>query len=810
MAIPRRTLTTIVVFALLALLGLVSAATTAPQAHAASAAPQAHAAAAAGTTIAVNGASAGAAFGGIGAISGGGGNSRLLTDYPAAQQQQILDYLFKPGYGADLQILKVEIGGDTNSTDGSESSHMHSASTVDCNTGYEWWLMEQAKALNPSIRLYGLAWGAPGWIGGGNFWSTDMVNYLVSWLGCAKSHGLTINYLGGWNERGYNIAWYEQLRSTLNADGYSAVQIVGADSDWSIAGDIASNPTFAAAVSIIGVHYPCQGGDGGSADTCPGNATATSTGKPLWASENGSQDLNSGAPALIRSITRGYVDAGLTAYINWPVVAAVYPDLPYSTDGLVLANQPWSGAYSVGESLWATAQVTQFTQPGWQFLNTGSGYLGGSESNGSYVSLKSTNGSDYSTIIETTTATAAQTVNVNVSGGLSTGTVHVWATDVNAPTAANTFVQQASITPSGGSYSLTVQPGYIYTLTTTTGQGQGTAASPAQSTLGLPYSDNFDSDTVDQQPRYLSQQQGAFEVEPCAGGRSGRCVQQQAAVQPIEWDGNSNPYTVGGNLSWANYTVSADALIQQAGAVQLLGRVGTQHSFGPAGINEYYLQVSNTGAWSIVRNNTSDTLTTLASGTVAALGTGTWHHLALTFNGTAISAAIDGTTVGSVTDAAYRSGMIGLGTSGYQTDQFDNLSVALVGSATTAGPIVAGDDTAECVNDNAGSSANGTAVQMWDCNGSATSQSWTMESNGTIGINGKCMDITGASTANGALIEEWTCNGGANQQWLAVNGELVNPGSGKCLDDPGFNTTQGTQLDLWTCNGGSNQQWSVP
>ncbi len=177
--------------------------------------------ASAATAITVNGTSAGRTFDGIGAISGGGGNSRLLTDYPAAEQTQILDYLFKPGYGADLQILKVEIGGDTNSTDGSESSIEHASGSINCSAGYNWWLMEQAKALNPAIKLYGLAWGAPGWIGGGNFWSTDMINYLVSWLNCAKSHGLTINYLGGWNERGYNIAWYEQLRSTLNADGYS-------------------------------------------------------------------------------------------------------------------------------------------------------------------------------------------------------------------------------------------------------------------------------------------------------------------------------------------------------------------------------------------------------------------------------------------------------------------------------------------------------------------------------------------------------------------------------------------------------------
>ena len=93
---------------------------------------------AATTAISVNGASGGRTFDGIGAISGGGGNSRLLIDYPEPERGQILDYLFKPGYGADLQILKMEIGGDTNSTDGSESSIEHTAGSVDCTTGYEW------------------------------------------------------------------------------------------------------------------------------------------------------------------------------------------------------------------------------------------------------------------------------------------------------------------------------------------------------------------------------------------------------------------------------------------------------------------------------------------------------------------------------------------------------------------------------------------------------------------------------------------------------------------------------------------------
>ena len=64
-------------------------------------------------------------FDGIGALSGGGGVTRLLIDYPAQLQSDILDWLFKPGVGAALQIIKVEIGGDSQSTEGTEQSHEH-------------------------------------------------------------------------------------------------------------------------------------------------------------------------------------------------------------------------------------------------------------------------------------------------------------------------------------------------------------------------------------------------------------------------------------------------------------------------------------------------------------------------------------------------------------------------------------------------------------------------------------------------------------------------------------------------------------
>ena len=68
----------------------------------------------------------GRTFDGIGGISGGGATSRLLVNYKEPFRSQILDFLFKPQFGASLHILKVEIGGDAQSTEGTEHSHMHS------------------------------------------------------------------------------------------------------------------------------------------------------------------------------------------------------------------------------------------------------------------------------------------------------------------------------------------------------------------------------------------------------------------------------------------------------------------------------------------------------------------------------------------------------------------------------------------------------------------------------------------------------------------------------------------------------------
>jgi len=764
--------------------------------------------ASAATTITVDGAVSGRTFDGVGAISGGGGNSRLLIDYPAAQRSQILDYLFKPNYGAAVQLLKLEIGGDANSTDGSEPSHEHVRGDINCNVGYEFWLGEQAVARNPNIKLVALPWTAPGWIGNHSFWTQDMIDYDISWLNCAKGHGLTISYLGGWNERGHDSGWYKNLRTSLNAAGYASVQIVGDDSGWSMADEFAGDPTLKTAVGVLGNHYVC--GYLSQADSCSTTQNARSSGKPLWASEFGSQDDNSGVVPYIRTVNRGYLDAEISGYLNWPLIAAITPNLPYATVGLMDAGSPWSGSYRVGKNLWANAHYAQFTQPGWKYLNnSASGYLGGNRANGSYVSLKSPNNTDYSTIYETSGTTAAQTVNVTVAGGLSTGTVHVWSTDMGSSNPADYFVKQADLNPANGSYSLTLQPNRIYTLTTTTGQAKGTATSPASTALPLPYADNFDSYANRSQAKYVSDMQASYEVRDCAAGRTGKCLQQVAPVQPINWQDDSDAFTLVGDPAWSNYTVSADVNMQQAGTVTLLGRANTQNR-PQSHQAAYQLRISNTGAWAIAKNSTGGALTTLTSGSHAALGLNSWHTIKLAFSGTQITATLDGTALGSIVDGSFGTGQVGLGVVGYQSDQFDNLSVTANGSGNgNIGGVLRGQESGRCVDVPGATQTNSTTVALWDCTG-GSNQTWTANPARQLTVYGtKCLDVNGAGTADGTAVQIYDCNGGSNQQWTVnSDGTVVGVGSGKCLDATGHGTANGTLLEIWTCTGGTNQKWA--
>lgn len=564
------------------------------------------------------------------------------------------------------------------------------------------------------------------------------IQYITDWLGCAKQRGLTFAYMGGWNEKGgWTAAWWKDLRAALDQHGFSGVKLVAADqvSSFSdVSGAMAQDADFAKAVSAIGEHYPC-GWNGPTPisdypnveTSCPSSQAAQALNTPLWASEQGSMSYNAGGLPMARADNIDYVDGRMTASINWPVVASAYPDVGFADQGLVMANEPWTGSYDVGLSTWVTAHTTQFAQPGWQYLDGASGYLGGQTSDqvGSYVTLKSPGGKDWSSVVETTRATGPQTVKLTVSGGLSTRPVHVWSTNLVSGDRSQWFAQGRTLVPDAhGTVTMTLQPNYLYSFTTTTGQHKGSTAVPASKPLPLPYSDSFTTGTQGQQARYLATMEGAFTVEPCAG-RAGKCVQMDTPAKPLEWQSNIQtpyPYTVGGSAAWSNYQVSADVRNAKPGSVGILGRQsnlgGTEED--PSRVHYYSLTLSDTGAWSINRaDGSGKPAASLTGGTVSsAAGLKTWHNLALTFAGSLIYASVDGTTVGSVTDTSFSAGKVGLVAGGYLAgEQYDNLKVSTLTDPAVPVTLPPGTHTPESVT-NVSYATIGGAVNQWQYSGS--------------------------------------------------------------------------------------------
>lgn len=645
----------------------------------------------------------GRVFDGIGALSAGA-SSRLLIDYPEPQRSEILDFLFKPKFGASLQINKVEIGGDMNSTDGSEPSHMRTEDDENYHRGYEWWLMVESKKRNPAVKLHGLAWGAPNWINPkpedpekanvwaapnwtnpkvpnpneGTVWSKQFNTYLINWVRGAKSvHNLDIDGLGGWNERGFDVEWYKQFRKALNNADLSKVQVVCDDGlGWEVGDAMKKDPEFAASFDVVGMHY--------SLDNVPNPQrwqVCYDSGKPLWDSETGSAPYNSkGAKKLVKTFNRCYINNRLTGFINWATIWSVFPGLICHGHGLMLANEPWSGYYKVGVSIWAVAHTTQFTQPGWQYLDSACAYIEGSPSNGSFVALRSPDKHDFTLVAETVDATKPSSVTFALKGDFATVPLHVVRTDLNSRFEKDWFVNQRDILTEDGRFTITFDPGCVYTVSTIAGH-KGVTTPPPSAILPLPYKEDFQSYEIGSTPKYISDQHGTFEVAQAGGGRTGKCLRQMVTAKPVFWNTDAEPGTITGSTRWRDYTVSADALLEQPGYVELVGRIGMMWNSNT--MPGYHLRLDDLGRWSLrvvyeyPAHQSPPKEKELSAGVLPkAVGTGKWHKLSMSFLGDQITASIDGQVLGEpIKDATHPLGLVGLVTGRWNTSQFMNLEV---------------------------------------------------------------------------------------------------------------------------------------
>ncbi|EPY76496.1 Galactocerebrosidase-like protein [Camelus ferus] len=467
-------------------------------------------------------------------LNGSPATSRLLVNYPEPYRSQILDYLFKPNFGASLHILKVEIGGDGQTTDGTEPSHMHYALDEDYFRGYEWWLMKEAKKRNSNITLMGLPWSFPGWLGKGFNW--PYVNrqltayYVVTWIVGAKHyHDLDIDYIG-------------VLRRMLNYQGLQQVKIIASDNLWEpISASMLHDPELLEVIDVIGAHYP-------------GTHTvkdARLTKKKLWSSEDFSTSNNDvGAGCWGRILNQNYINGYMTATIAWNLVASYYEQLPYGRCGLMTAQEPWSGHYAVEAPIWISAHTTQFTQPGWYYLKT----VGHLEKGGSYVAL--TDGLGNLTIIIETMMRSAKATGLNTV----------------------LFVSQLN---SGGSFTLELQEDELFTLTTlTTGRKGSYPLPPKSQPFPCVYNDDFNVDYpfFSEAPNFADQT-GVFEYfmnieDP---GEHRFTLRQVLNQRPITWAADAfNTISVIGDYQWSNLTIKCDVYIEtpEKGGVFIAGRGG--------------------------------------------------------------------------------------------------------------------------------------------------------------------------------------------------------------------------------------------
>eukprot|EP00039_Didymoeca_costata_P008210 m.109132 g.109132 ORF g.109132 m.109132 type:complete len:800 (-) comp13993_c0_seq1:24-2423(-) len=522
-------------------------------------------------------------YDGHGALSAGA-SSRLLYDYEEPHRSDILDLLFLPNSGANMHMIKVEIGGDGQSTDGTEPSHMHYEDDLSCNRGYEFWLLEEARKRNPDIKTYALSWASPYWVGdqgpGGmdSYYTPQEIDYHIKWLECVKNNHSSIgniDYIGNWNERPWgNANWTKQFKDAMDKAGFTNTQIIIPDGGGigSIESAMDSDNVFHKDIGGIGVHYPCNH---------PAPELESKYNIPYWSSEDYSTVGNwDGAACWGRLLNQNYIRMNQTSTISWSLIWSVYQEgFSYFGNGLMYGMTPWSGYFeagmpgsSNGGAIWTNAHTCQFVEPGWRYLpvhSNGSGYL---QQGGSYVTLVDPTGTHFTMVLEKLEGrclrcagqvTETEAITFTLASSFNSAKLIMFLTNET-----HHFIEMTSPVITNSQFTVTIPKDSIITVSSwLNGQKKVFPDIPANKPFPVPYSDNFDSYPVDALARYFADNGGSFQVamSPISSEReSGNMVLKQWVKQEngvTRWGRNVDPVTlIGQDLNTA-ITVSVNVIV---------------------------------------------------------------------------------------------------------------------------------------------------------------------------------------------------------------------------------------------------------
>jgi galactosylceramidase len=636
--------------------------------------------------------SPGPRFDGFGAISGGGATSRLLFQYDNATVARVLDLLFLPQFGASLHHLKVEVGGDGQSSEGVEPSHLHSddAAAVDYRRGYEWRMMVEARARNPSILISALAWTWPGWVGAGTSspW-TDVnktVTYVLSWLRGARSeYGIEVDYVNAdMNERGWSAVFVKALRAALDASGFPAVKLVCGDDShaYSCAAEASSDPALRAAIVALGSHGP--------------TGTVANPPAPLWNTEI--HAFEQGGTILASMLAEGFIAQNITGGTSWNILSAYNPGLFSPDSGIFRAWWPWCGHYEQLGQLWTWSHYTQATWPGMRFLPVGSG-AGTTGGGATFVTFFDEATRSVTLVVNSPAGAAPETLDFALSGPGATGVtaLHAVRSRVVAnghpqPDVSGYFLLQPDMpVAADGSFSLAVAPGELWTLTTVAGMRKGVVPAPPEATpFPRTFADDFDGCAISQEAAYFTDMTGSFECVPAPAPRSGVVMRQSVPMHPVAWrPEEQRPFSLfAADISWTDVDASIDVLLPQAGDSALLGARANPNCCGRVITGEdlmpgAWLQVGS-GAWALYNAiaNVSSANGLVAQGALPGGGAapGTWHRLRLVVQRDAAAGFFDGAQLFAGVGVAGKvpeNGFVAIGTGTWgQYVLFDNFNTS--------------------------------------------------------------------------------------------------------------------------------------
>ncbi|WP_407271199.1 S-layer protein [Radiobacillus sp. PE A8.2] len=470
-------------------------------------------------------------FKGFGAVSANN-TSRLLVDYKEEHPEkywEIMNQLFNKNTGAGLTHVKVELGGDVNSSSGTEPATMRyadEAANVLRGAGFEF--AADAKSINPDITTEILRWGEPrfSWNGVANGDYENRYQWYKQTIDAVyDEYGFKLDYVGiSQNERAINgnhkveVDWLKYFTTEIKnepnyATDYEHIKLVAADGyrdTQSISRVLLDNPDLIDEIDVISAHYDLNG----SPELTQLQNKLKDEGKQtkeVWVSEGVAPMINAryrenmqpyynglggtvGVVDVISRIISVYSWTGETqnplhavSFDFQPSVAAFYQGAQYNPKHLISAFDPWSGFYEKDAGIQGVRHVMNFvgyddhTTPEnerWLYVK-GATFSDGSEGDGgvqadtsthNYMTLKDPETSDYTTVFtNNTNDTRKYTINTENLDGKENAKVYVWETrgaDEGQAYDANWFKNVNVITPENGEYEVQVEPYSIVTIST--------------------------------------------------------------------------------------------------------------------------------------------------------------------------------------------------------------------------------------------------------------------------------------------------------------------------------------------------------